>query len=162
MRAAERILRVLNLIEGVAAALAYAIVAGLLIADVVGRELFGHGVFGAQKMAVYAAVVAGFLGLCLATAANAQLRPSFLDHVLTGPHVERVGDAFASAFYGAMAVIALMFIQQSMAFQDRAAVLYWLLWPIQIVIPYAFVSTGLRHGIFAVWPDLKPEERAAA
>ena len=113
-------------------------------------------------MAVYAAVVAGFLGLCLSTAANAQLRPSFLDHLLQGPMVERFGDGFAFAVYMTMAAIALMFIQQSMEYSDRAAVLYWLLWPIQIVIPYAFVSTGLRHFIFAIWPALKPEERGSA
>ncbi len=161
METAARALRALTLAESIAAAIAYAIVASLLIGDVVGRELLGKGIFGAQKMAVYAAVVAGFLGLGLATGANAQLRPSFLDHVFKGQGPERIGDAFAFCFYSFMAIIACMFIQQSMEFSDRAAVLYWLLWPIQLIIPYALFSTGLRHGVFALWPDLKPEERGA-
>ena len=162
MRMAKRVLGLIDLAESVAATAAYAIVAALLIGDVVGREVLGTGIFGAQKMAVYAAVVAGFLGLALATSANAHLRPTFLDHVLKGPRVDRLGDAAACGFYLFLAYVALRFIEQSMAFEDRAAVLYWLLWPIQIVIPYALASTALRHGIFAGWPALKPARGAAA
>ncbi len=162
MERAGRLLRLLNSVESIAAAVAYLIVAALLIGDVVGREVSGTGVFGAQKMAVYAAVVAGFLGLGLATAANAQLRPAFLDFVFKGALIDRIGDAFAFVFYVFMAWVAVLFIRQSMEFQDRAAVLYWLLWPIQIVIPYALASTGLRHGLFALWPGLKPNEGARA
>lgn len=162
MNAANAFLKAINLVEGIAAALAYAVVAGLLIGDVLGRELLGSGIFGAQKMAVYAAVVAGFLGLALATAANSQLRPAFLDHVFKGALVDRIGDAVAAGFYIFMAYVAVLFIQQSMEYQDRAAVLYWLLWPIQIIIPYALASTAIRHGIFAIWPMLKPSDRGPA
>ena len=162
MNTASRALRLLTLVESIAAALAYAMVAALLIGDVVGREVLGKGIFGAQKMAVYCAIVAAFLGLSLATSANMQLRPSFLDHLFKGPMVDRLGDGFAAIFYAFMAVIAILFIQQSMEFSDRAAVLYWLLWPIQLIIPYALFSTGLRHGAFAIWPGLKPAERSAA
>ena len=42
------------------------------------------------------------------------------------------------------------------------AVLYWLLWPIQMIIPYALISTALRHLAFAIWPGLKPAAEAAA
>ena len=52
-----------DLKKGAVAALAYATVALLLMGDVLGREFFGEGIFGAPKMAVYAAIVAGFLGL---------------------------------------------------------------------------------------------------
>ncbi len=162
MDTAARALRLLTLAESIAAAAAYVLVAGLLIGDVVGREVLGKGIFGAQKMAVYCAIVAAFLGLALATSSNMQLRPSFLDHVFKGPMTDRIGDAFAALFYVFMAVIAILFIQQSMEFQDRAAVLYWLLWPIQLIIPYALCSTGVRHGVFARWPALKPVERGAA
>lgn len=162
METAARALRLLTLVESIAAAAAYVLVAGLLIGDVVGREMLGKGIFGAQKMAVYCAIVAAFLGLSLATSANMQLRPSFLDHVFKGPMTDRIGDAFAATFYIFMAVIAILFIEQSMEFKDRAAVLYWLLWPIQLIIPYALFSTGVRHGTFALWPDLKPAERGAA
>jgi len=60
-----------------------------------------------------------------------------------------------------MAIVGFLFVRESMRFEDKAAVLYWVLWPIQIIIPYAFLSTALRHGVFghgvfATWPDLKP------
>ena len=161
METAKQTLRFLTLAESIAATLAYAVVASLLIGDVLGREILGKGIFGAQKMAVYAAIVAGFLGLALATASNMQLRPSFLDHVFKGPMTERIGDGAAAAFYFFIAVIAVQFIMLSMEYQDRAAVLYWLLWPIQLIIPYALCSTGLRHALFARWPELKPAERGA-
>jgi hypothetical protein len=59
-------------------------------------------------------------------------------------------------FYLSIAVVALLFVRESMRFEDKAAVLYWLLWPIQMIIPYAFLSTALRHGIFATYPAIKP------
>ena len=105
MRMAKRVLGLIDLAESVAATAAYAIVAALLIGDVVGREVLGTGIFGAQKMAVYAAVVAGFLGLALATSANAHLRPTFLDHVLKGPRVDRLGDAAACLFQGHQRIV---------------------------------------------------------
>ena len=162
MARAARLLRLLTLIESIAAAAAYALVAAVLIADVAGREVLGSGVFGAQKMAVYGAVIAAFLGLSLSTASNTHLRPAFLDHVLRGPMVDRFGDALSAAFFLAVAWFGVSFVLQSMEFQDRAAVLYWLLWPIQIVIPYALISTALRHAAFAIWPDLKPKPEAPA
>lgn len=162
MEQAARLLRLLTLVESIAAALAYAGVAAILIGDVVGREIFGTSVFGAQKMAVYGAVVAAFLGLSLATAANTHLRPAFLDHVLRGPVVDRCGDALSAVFYLVVAYFAVGFVMQSMEFEDRAAVLYWLLWPIQIIIPYALITTALRHGAFAIWPALKPMPEAPA
>ena len=146
------------------ACVAYTVVAFLLIGDVLGREVLSAPVHGAQKMAVYAAIFAGFIGLSLATADNMHLRPNFLDGVLPARFnngISRLSDIFACLFFVAMAVVGLMFVGESMRFQDKAAVLYWLLWPIQMVIPYAFLSTALRHGLFAVYPDLKPVTAAA-
>ncbi|MGB0505722.1 MAG: TRAP transporter small permease [Pikeienuella sp.] len=157
---AGRVLRIIDQVESLAATLAYLIIAGLLIGDVLGRELLGVGIFGAQKMAVFAAIVAGFLGLALATSSNSHLRPTFLDPLLKGQVFDRIGDAMSCVFYLFMAAVAVQFIQLSIEYNDRAAVLYWLLWPIQLVIPYALASTALRHGLFAGWPALKPEKGA--
>lgn len=159
MRIARSLLTLLTRVESVCACVAYSVVAFLLIGDIVGRELLSVPIHGAQKMAVYAAIVAGFIGLSLATAENMHLRPSFLDNVLPARYtstMDRLGDAFACVFYLTMAVVALLFVRESMRFEDKAAVLYWLLWPIQMIIPYAFFSTAFRHGIFATYPDVKP------
>lgn len=162
MQAAGRVLRALNTVESVAAAIAYVLVAALLIGDVVGREIIGKGIFGASKMAVFAAIVAGFLGLSLATAANAHIRPAFMDWVFPGSWAARIGDGFACAFFCAAAVFGILFVIQSYEYKEKAAVIYWQLWPIQMVIPYAFFSTSVKHGIFALWPGLKPKPDEAA
>lgn len=157
--AATLVLRTLYRLEAFAATVAYVTVAVLLIGDIIGREVFGSPIHGAQKIAVYAAIVAGFLGLSLATAANMHLRPSFLDGVLPKRFertIQQISDATACLFFLSMAVVGAMFVAESMKYSDRAAVLYWLLWPIQIVIPYALTTTAIRHGIFALWPDTRP------
>lgn len=141
------------------ATVAYVIVAFLLIGDVIGREIFSTPIHGAQKMAVYAAIVAGFIGLSLATADNMHLRPAFLDGIVPARfnnQINRFSDFFACLFFLGMAVIGLLFVRESMRFEDKAAVLYWLLWPLQLVIPYAFLSTSVRHGLFALYPAAKP------
>jgi len=112
----SQILNKLKLVESIVATAAYMIVAGLLIVDVVGRELFGMSLLGAQQLAVYGAIVAGFLGLTLATSDNCHLRPAFLDFVFH-------------------------------AYEH---------WPLQLIVPYAFISSGIKHLIFALHPRLKP------
>ena len=160
---AARVQRWLKRFESALAALAYSTVALLLIADVLGRELFGQALFGAQKMAVFAAIVAGFLGLSLATNAGSHLRPGFLDNIFPARFdslIWRLADTLSSLIYLVLAIVAIQFILVSMSAGDRAAVLYWTLWPIQLVIPYAFFSSSIQHAIFAAWPQLRPESDA--
>ncbi|WP_165784508.1 TRAP transporter small permease [Zhengella mangrovi] len=152
------ILKGLASTESAVATVAYAIVAALLIVDVVGRELFSTAFLGMQQIAVYGAIIAGFLGLTLATSDNSHLRPGFLDF-LSGPrldpHVARLGDAVSALFYFAATIVCWNFVQVSMESGDKAPVLYFLLWPLQLVIPYAFASAGLKHAIFCADPSLK-------
>ena len=159
MNKANSLLKILTRVESVLACAAYSVVAFLLIGDVIGREVLSSPIHGAQKMAVYAAIVAGFIGLSLATSDNMHLRPNFLDNVLPARFNAAIGrssDIFACLFFLGMAIIGLMFVRESMRFEDKAAVLYWVLWPIQMIIPYAFLTTALRHGLFAAYPDVKP------
>ena len=101
----------------------------------------------------------GRIGLSLATAANAHLRPQFADAWLPKrfwPFIERFGDVLSAAIFGAMGVIATMYLSDTYINGDRAAVLYWSLWPIQLILPYAFYSSAVRHAAFAYRPSLKP------
>ena len=68
--------------ESVIAAVAYTTVAGLLLGEIVAREFFSSSIWGSQKMAVFAAIIAGFLGLSLTTGVNCHLRPQFADNCL--------------------------------------------------------------------------------
>ena len=160
----ERLIKVLRLSESIVAAVAYAAVAILLMSDVIGRELFGQALLGTQQVAVYAAIIAGFLGLTLATSDNAHLRPEFMDFAFRkwDGTVERVGDAISFVFFLGAAYVAWTFVAISMDAGDRAPVLYFVVWPLQLVIPYAFISAGLKHLAFALRPDLKPRQDAPA
>jgi TRAP-type C4-dicarboxylate transport system permease small subunit len=151
-------------VESLLAALAYVIVTALLLGEIGAREIFGTSIWGSQKMAVFAAIFAAFLGLVLATAENAHLRPQFADRWIPeryGDLVNRIGDLVSAALFGAMGVIASQYLFDTYTNGDRAAVLYWQLWPIQLILPYAFYSCALRHLAFAYRPDLKPKPGAS-
>lgn len=154
----------LRLLEAITATAAYAAVAGILIADVVGRELFKTSFLGAQQIAVYGAILAGFLGLTLATSDNSHLRPGFMDFVFARHErvISRIGDGVSAVFFFGASYIAWTFVEISMEAKDRAPVLYFLVWPLQLIIPYAFASAGLKHLAFALRPDLKPNTSADA
>lgn len=143
---------------------AYSFVAGLLIFDVVGRELFKTSFLGAQQLAVYGAIMAGFLGLTLATSDHTHLRPAFMDFLFSRHEqlIGRVGDFISSVFFFGSAYVAWTFVQVSMEAGDRAPVLYFVVWPLQLVIPYAFASSGLKHLAFSLQPALKPVQSEKA
>lgn len=150
----------LHRIEKLLAAIAYMVVTGLLLVGIAARELFSTAIWGSEKMAVFAAIFAAFLGLTLTTAANGHLRPRFTDHwwpQAWQPSVARLGDLLSSAIFIGSGIIATSYVMDTYANHDRAIILYWPLWIIQIIIPYAFISSGLRHLVFALWPELKPQ-----
>lgn len=152
----------LRRIEALVATMAYAVVAGLLMTDVIGRELFQTTFLGAQQLAVYGAIVAGFLGLTLATSDNAHLRPGFMDFIFRNheQRIVRAGDLLSALFFIAAAYVAWTFVDVSMQAQDRAPVLYFVVWPLQLIIPYAFASCAVKHLVFSLRPDLKLQSGA--
>ncbi len=154
----EFTLKWIRLTESIIATAAYAVVAILLMVDVIGREVFSTTFLGTQQLAIYGAIVAGFLGLTLATSDNAHLRPEFLDF-LGRKHEEafcRIGDLISGAFFLGGAYVSMTFVIVSAEIGDRAPVLFFTLWPLQLVLPYAFASAGLKHFIFSLRPQLKP------
>lgn len=154
----EKPLVILTKIEGAVATIAYSGVALLLIVDIVGREAFGISILGIKTVSIYVAIVAGFLGLVLATSANSHLRPEVFDQIIRGPLklvTDRISDAVSAILYLVLTWFAFVFVGESIELQDKAPVLYFVLWPIQLVIPYAFLSSSLRHIAFAIRPDLR-------
>lgn len=150
-------------VEAVVAAVAYVVVAGLLLGEIIARDVFLSSIWGSQQVAVFAAIVAGFMGLSLATAANAHLRPQFADHwwpAVWQHRVAMIGDLLSALIFAGLGVVAVLYIHDTFVNDDRAAVLYWPLWPLQLVLPYAFFASALRHFAFAFWPDLKPRPGA--
>ena len=154
------LLNTLLRVEGLVAVAAYAVTCGLLLADVFAREFMSHSIWGAQKMAVFGAIIAGILGLTIAVGNNAHLRANFADKVLPWPWVDRAGDLVSAALFAALCWYAIVFVSESLEFRDKAEVIGIPLWPIQLVFPYAFGTAALRHLIFFFVPGTKPEPAA--
>ncbi|MBL4907174.1 MAG: TRAP transporter small permease [Sneathiella sp.] len=158
MLVVERALRVQYKIEAGVTTLAYGAATISLLADIIGREVFQHGIWGAPRFAVYAAIIAGFLGMALAAADNSLIRPRLLDFVIP-PEMEeginRLADLVSAILYGGLFYLAVLFVWETYDNGDVAPVLDWPLWPIQLILPYTFLSVSLRYFAHAVLPLLK-------
>lgn len=142
----------------------FAAMLGALLADVIGREIFGRGVFGSVKFAVYALILCAMAGFGLSTASGSHLRPQFLDFLSQGrseTFVRRIGHIASMAILLMLAWGALNMVAFSRMIEERDLTLDWLVWPVQLILPVAFVLSALRHLIYAVYPALMPEEEAA-
>lgn len=151
---------------------AFAFIAGVLILDVIGREALGPllkslgilagatGVYGAQKMAVFALVIATYAGIGIAAASGAHLVPRAAFNAVPpawGATMDRIADLLTGLFLLGCAWYGVEFVRGSMATGLRAPVLQWLVWPFQLAIPLGFASAALRYFIFARWPALRPQ-----
>ncbi len=163
MQSAQKWLRWLWTIEATVCVIAFAGTALALMADVLAREFFGNGIFGAQRFAVWTNAVAGLLGFAIVTAERGHLRPQFLDGLLPkalAPHIDRIGELLSAVICLALTWYAVRFVQSSAALGERGMAIPILLWPIQLVLPWMFFSSALRHLAYAAWPVLRPEPRS--
>ncbi|MEY8828520.1 TRAP transporter small permease [Sedimentitalea sp. XS_ASV28] len=130
-------------------------------ADVIGREFFGQGVFGSVKFAVYALILCAMAGFGIATASGSHLRPQFLDFVTAGRRempARRLGRVASAAILVMLAWGAWEMVAFSRMIEERDITLDWLVWPIQLALPLAFLLSAMRHLIYAADPRLMPEE----
>ena len=155
----RRFLRLLTLLEYAVAGVAFVLITLLLFADVMSRELLGNGIYGAQRVAVYCMAIAAFVGFALTTQLGGHFRieglerllPQRFDWVLT-----RVGDIVSCGLCLFLAYWAARFVAVSFQNDERGVALSVVVWPIQTTMIWMFVSSALRHALFAAWPDLKP------
>lgn len=160
---AKRLLSSLFATESAVIITAFVLIAMLLISDVALRQVAGTFIHGAQRVSVYAMILIGFLGIGLATAQGRHLRPRFADRLVPAQltHIAtRLGDAVMAIVWLGFAWLGLRFVVEAREFQDMARVIEIPLWPLYLVVPYAFASTALRHALFARYPALRPEDIA--
>lgn len=151
----------LQKVETAVAVAAFAVVAALLFADVAAREVFGNGIFAAQKIAVYATAIAGMLGFSIVVGVHGHLRPKIVDKAFPAawePFLARFADLVSAAICVFMGVIAANFTYTSFTVGEVGMVLLNKLWWMQAIIPYAFFSSALRYAIYAGFPSTRPEE----
>ncbi|WP_424928117.1 TRAP transporter small permease [Amaricoccus tamworthensis] len=154
-----RLLKAIQGIEGALAVMAYLTVVVLLGWEIIAREVMGMPVLGLQTMAVLVTAAAGFFGMSLATGSGSHLRPTVCDRVLPARFdalINRISDMVAALLHAAFAIVCVYFISETQAAGDRVAIFLIPVWPFQLVMPAAFLSSGLRHLIFALKPGLRP------
>ncbi len=139
---------------------AFALMVGVVFADVLARELGSGGLPWARQTGVWANIVVAMFGVGLASGSGAHLRPRFADGWLPAswePVLERVGEVLTAGFCWAFAALAASMAFESMSFGEKSAILRVPVWPVQGLIGVAFVTAGVRHFLFAIWPELRPK-----
>lgn len=156
------VLRGLRYLEAFVCLVAFSIAVIALTSDVLGRELFGHGVFGAQRVAVWATAVVGLVGFALVTSDAGHLRPQFADRWVprsAEPVMGRLADLVSAVVCVFLGYYAVLFVRSSFELGERGIGLTIEVWPLQISLAWMFLSSALRHLSFAAFPALKPEPK---
>jgi TRAP-type C4-dicarboxylate transport system permease small subunit len=157
-------------VECVVAVVAYGLIAALLVLDVAGRELLGPvfkaldiksstSLYGAQKLSVYALVLASFCGIGIATATGSHLVPRVGFGWIPqswGPRMDRVADVLTGLFMIGVAWYGWVFVQSTMGTGLRTPTFAVPVWPFQMAIPLGFLSAAVRYFIYAAYPALRP------
>lgn len=138
-----------------------AFAATALCADVIGREVFGNGIYGIQKFAVYCCAVSGALGISIVVHRGGHLRISAVDGLIPN-HLRlplgRVADMVSAALCLFLAWYAAKFVHETFTFHEMDTVLNVPIWRIQIALPIAFLLAAIKYAVHAILPDIKPEE----
>lgn len=157
----NRLIAVLLKLESIIAVTAYVVTAAVLTADIIGRELFNYPIWGAHKLAVFGAIIAAVLGLTVAVSNNAHLRANVADKLLPFAWADMVGDLLSAVLFAFLAWYAWQWLGESITYKDKVEVLNIPLWPFQLVIPYAFASSAVKHLAFALGLVYKPQPGGA-
>jgi len=165
------VLRVWHKIECWIAVLSFSFIALVLMIDVMGREFYGPlmsmlgfkvgatGLFGSQKLAIFALIIGSFCGIGIATATGVHLLPRVGFAWVPahwGPAMDRIADIFTGCFLLGVAWYGVVFVLSSKQSGILAAVINQPAWPVQVFIPLGFASAALRYFFFAAWPALRP------
>ena len=158
----EQFLKNLLRFETIIAGVFYTIAAAILFADVISREVFAQPIWGGQRIAVLLANAAALIGIAVAVALHRHIRPSLLDKAVPSqflPLLLKVGNLvsavvmFFGAYYGAILVLD----NKMMGFTTPPLDLE--IWIPMLALPYGLASAGLRYLIFAIQPELQPQEQ---
>ena len=158
---AVHVLGWLRRIEVAVAVVTISACGALLIADVLGREVLGQGIPWAQRVAVYCTTIAGMLGFLLVIDKGEHLRPKWLDGLFpkaATPVLLRVADLVSAGICLFLALYAMRFVHESFVAGPRGVALDIAVWPMQIILPYAFASAAARYLAYAAVPGLRPPE----
>ena len=86
-------------------------------------------------------------------------RPKFFDKAVPAAwnaFFERLTDAGFALFCAGAAWLCLRMLNESVKLEETDPVLQWQIWPLQTILVAAFGIAVLRHGIYTLWPALRP------
>lgn len=159
------LLRTMMLFERGLTFAAFLILIAVVFGDVLMRELTGNGLLWARQVGVFANVVIVMMGFGLASMDGAHLRPRFADGWTPASWdrvMGRLQEAVMSLFCLGFAIVATGVVLETFELGDMAVVPRIVIWPIQAFIPIAFFLAFIRHGVYAVWPSLRPAAPATS
>lgn len=139
---------------------AFLVMAGALIYDVLKRKFTGSGAFGAPQVGVIGMIIVSYIGIGLASAAGSHYRPRFADRLFPKKYddvLNRIGEFGFALFCSFMSLIAVNVSLESFELNDVNSVLRTPVWPVQMIIAVGFGLVALRHFLYGLFPDLKPE-----
>ena len=161
MTAARALLTCLLRLEQWGTTLAFLAMVLALGWDIFGREVLGGGKIWATPVAVYANVFLSFIGIGIASAHGAHLRPKFLDSLAPrrwDAIFGRFTDIGFALFCIGAGVLCWRVLVESIQLQETDPVLQWQIWPFQGFLVVAFALAALRHALYASWPALRPAD----
>ena len=137
----------------------FSIMVSALIVDVIGREIFGQGIFGAVTFSNYVLVYAALAGFGLTVASGKHLTPNPFGRLQADrwqSTIDRLSSLLSAIILAALGVAGVGYVLSSIHLQERSQEIDWLLWPVQCAIPIAFSISALRHLVYAIYTELKP------
>ncbi len=157
--------RFLTVTETLVCYLAFAVGTLALIVDIFGREFLGNGIFGAQRVAVYAMAVAGMMGFSYVITNGGHLRPSIVDKLFPErlhPAMARFADLLSAAMCAGLTYASAVFVASTFRIGERDMSLPFNIWTVQTVLVAAFGYATLKFLIFFFEPSLRPVEQGEA
>ena len=162
--AGRRILQALGTFEKLLCALGFIVLVAVLFADVISREATATGLHWASRIGVWANVLVVMAGFGLASADGAHLRPRFADGWLPAtwePALQTLQHLLMAVFCFAIGTMAALVVAGSFRLGEVELTLFLPVWPVQALLPLAFLGGALRHLIYALAPALRPAETGA-
>lgn len=132
-----------------------------LALDIIGREFFSKGIFGAQRLAVYCIAIAGVMGFSYVVSHGGHLRPSILDKLVPPKYdrlAGRVADTISAVLCVLLAYGALLLVRTTHLHGEQDMSLSIPIWPIQSVLIVAFMFAASKYLLFAFYPSMRPTE----
>jgi TRAP-type C4-dicarboxylate transport system permease small subunit len=102
------------------------------------------------------------LGIGIASSQGSHLRPRFMDGWIRTDWqnwLPRLQECLSALGFLALAVIAWQVVAETRELGDVNTVLRWPVWLAQLCMPVAMGFAAFKHGLFAIYPALRPAER---